>query len=199
MVYSLKKNVFRVRRVIVLRMVTAYLLGNRIVILDKKEGNKLYFSGFYGKFYDVQKPKVPNVEKELELSCFDAMYLAEKGVLEVRDINDKKLSISELEKTFSSKYENFREAYIVYKDLRERGFVVKSGMKFGTTFAVYKFGPGIDHAPFLVHVLPYESKLDPIEIVRAGRLSHSVRKKFILAYVDSKTDKVSYFVFKWLM
>jgi len=95
-------------------------------------------------------------------------------------------------------YENFDEVYAVYKDLRERGLVVKSGMKFGATFVVYRLGPGLEHAPFLVHVLPYNSKLDPIEIVRAGRLSHSVRKRFVIAFVD-ETGRVGYLQFKWLM
>ncbi|HDI31862.1 MAG TPA: tRNA-intron lyase [Thermofilum sp.] len=180
-------------------IITAYLLGNKVVVLDKKKSNKLYFGAFYGKFYDVSKPKVPNIERELELSYFDTLYLMEKGMLEVRNVEDRKLSFEELERIFSKHYENFKETYLVYKDLRERGFIVKSGMKFGTTFAVYKFGPGIDHAPFLVHVLPYGSRLDPIEIIRAGRLSHSVRKKFVIAYINSKTGEVNYFVFKWLM
>ena len=180
--------------------VKAQLIGRRVIVLDRKHARELYFKeGFFGRFFEVPKPKVPSVEKELELSCFDTLYLAENGKLKVIDECGKNVSLEELKKIFNDMYENFEEAYLVYKDLRTKGFVVKSGMKFGATFAVYKFGPGIDHAPFLVHVLPYESKLDPIEIVRAGRLSHSVRKRFVLAYVDPLSKKVRYFVFKWFM
>ncbi len=179
--------------------VTAYLIGNRIVILDKEKANALYFKDFYGKFYDIEKPKTPNIVKELELSYFDTLYLVEEGILEIKTLNGTSIHKEELIRIFEENYENFKESYIVYKDLRKRKLVVKSGMKFGSTFAVYKFGPGIDHAPFLVHVLPYESKLDPLEIIRAGRLSHSVRKRFIVAYVDSSTMKVNYFIFKWFM
>ena len=180
--------------------IIAYLIGNRVVVLDKKVANRLYFSeGFYGRFFTVPKPKTPNVEKELELSYFDAMYLLEKGSLKLLSIDGKEISPSEAKEIFSRNYENFESAYKVYKDLKDRELIVKSGMKFGSTFAVYKFGPGIDHAPFLVHVLNYESKLDPLEIIRAGRLSHSVRKKFIVAYVDPSLSRVKYFIFKWLM
>lgn len=177
----------------------AYLIGNRVAVLDREAANKLYFGDFYGKFYGIAKPRAPNVMGELELSYFDAMYLCERGAIEVRRLDGSPVSREDLLRVFEENYENFRESYTVYRDLRGRGLVVKSGMKFGTTFAVYRFGPGIDHAPFLVHVLLYESKLDPIEIVRAGRLSHSVRKKFVSAYVNAKTGEVNYFIFKWLM
>ncbi|MEM0093772.1 MAG: tRNA-intron lyase [Thermofilum sp.] len=181
------------------RKIEAILLGSRVVVLDVEKANELYFKrGFFGRFYTIPKPKLPDVKKELELSYFDALYLMEKGVLEVRNAEGRPITREELAATASSHYENFFDAYAVYKDLRERGYVVKSGLKFGTTFAVYKFGPGIDHAPFLVHVLDYASRLDPLEIVRAGRLSHSVRKKLLLAYRDPREDKIRYFVFKWL-
>lgn len=177
----------------------AVLIGNRIVVFDVEKANKLYFKdGFYGRFFTVPKPKTPDVKRELELSYFDAVYLVEKGKLVVRTPNGETIKLEKLFEVASTNYENFEDAYAVYKDLRDRGYIVKSGMKFGSTFAVYKFGPGIDHAPFLVHVLHYKSKLDPLEIIRAGRLSHSVRKKFLLAYRDPKENKINYFVFKWL-
>ncbi|RLE74263.1 MAG: tRNA-intron lyase, partial [Thermoprotei archaeon] len=38
---------------------------------------------------------------------------------------------------------------------------------------------------------------DPIEIIRAGRLSHSVRKKFVIATLNPSTQKILYYTFKW--
>ncbi len=179
--------------------VTAALLGRRVVVFDRERARDLYFNeGFYGKFFAVSKPKLPNVERELELSLLEAIYLAEKGVVEVVREGGRRMGVEELMKLGSESYENFGEVYAVYRDLRDRGLVVKSGMKFGATFLVYRLGPGLEHAPFLVHVLPFDSKLDPIEIVRAGRLSHSVRKKFIIAFVD-ENGKVCYLQFRWLM
>lgn len=175
------------------------LLGKRVVVFDRSKGRDLYFNGgFYGKFFAVSKPKIPNIERELELSLLESIYLVERGILEVKDADGNSIGADELKKIGEKSYENFHEIYNVYKDLRDKGLVVKSGMKFGATFLVYRLGPGLEHAPFLVHVLPYDSKLDPIEIVRAGRLSHSVRKRFIIAFVD-ETNKVGYLQFKWLM
>lgn len=180
--------------------IEAVLLGTRVVVLDPLQGNQLYFKGgFYGRFFTVPKPKLPDVRKELELSLFDAMYLLEQGCLDLKREDGSPVSPSELFELASRIYENFYDAYAVYKDLRGRGYVVKSGMKFGSTFAVYQFGPGIDHSIFLVDVLKYNDKLDPIQIIRAGRLSHSVRKHFILAYRDPVDGKIQYFSFRWLM
>lgn len=179
--------------------IVATLLGNRILVFDRSKSRDLYFNeGFYGKFYMISKPKNLNVERELELSLIEALYLSENGKIEVRDEEGNLVDTEALRRLGREMYENFDEVYTVYKDLRERGLVVKSGMKFGATFVVYRLGPGLEHAPFLVHIVPYESKLDPIEIVRAGRLSHSVRKKLILAYVDNN-GRVGYLQFRWLM
>ena len=93
------------------------------------------------------------------------------------------------------RYDDFDMKYIVYKDFRERGYVVISGLKFGVDFAVYRKGPGLEHAPFLVDVIKSDSEISGDELVRAGRLATSVRKRFILALVKDK--KISYILFKW--
>jgi tRNA-intron endonuclease len=94
------------------------------------------------------------------------------------------------------KSERMKLLYTVYKNLRDSGLIVRPGMKFGADFAIYRYGPGIDHAPFIVTVAKRGVKIDPIEIVRAGRLSHSVRKTFILALEESP-GRIYYLMFKW--
>ncbi|MEM2110081.1 MAG: tRNA-intron lyase, partial [Candidatus Odinarchaeota archaeon] len=85
---------------------------------------------------------------------------------------------------------------VVYLDLRRRGYVVRPGLKFGADFAVYEHGPGIDHSPFLVHVTPSSAKIPPIEMVRAGRLATTVRKKFIIATIKQGKE-ARYYAFSW--
>jgi len=178
-------------------MYEAYLINNRIVVFDVDKGRELYRHGFYGKFVGIRKAKTFDIQRPLELTLFEALYLCRKGLLKVKRIDGKELSEKDLQRIGQETYENFDIVFRVYYDLREKGYVVKSGMKFGATFAVYEHGPGIDHAPFLVHVIPYREKLDPIEIVRAGRLSHSIRKKFVIATVSTQTKKTLYYAFKW--
>jgi tRNA-intron endonuclease len=91
----------------------------------------------------------------------------------------------------------FIALYDVYKDLRRRGFIVRRGLKFGCDYLVYRHGPGIDHAPFGVLIYVEGEEIDPIELVRAGRLLHSVRKKLVLAISDSSKERVRYVLLDW--
>ena len=94
-------------------------------------------------------------------------------------------------------HEDFEAKYAVYKDLRDAGLVVTTGIKFGCDFAVYRRGPGLEHAPYLVAVRKPEDTITAPDIVRAGRLATTVRKRFVLALVDEKTGAVRYLMFKW--
>ncbi|MCX8169564.1 MAG: tRNA-intron lyase [Candidatus Methanomethyliaceae archaeon] len=177
--------------------IEAQLCGSRVIIWSKEDAVKLYNSGFYGKPVNINKPKDPSeINTYLELSLLEANYLLEKGKIMVKS-GDKTLTKEELFELSKKSYRLFKELYLVYRDLREKGYVVRPALKFGADFAVYKYGPGIDHAPFIVHVIPNSAEIDPIEIVRAGRLSHTVRKKFVLATLDEVQKKVLYFMFDW--
>ena len=139
----------------------------------------------------IRKPKSFEFERPLELSLFESLYLLSKNKIEVFDkINDKRLDNETLIKIAKENFIEFEDKYRVYYDLRERGYVVRPGLKFGADFGVYLHGPGIDHAPFVVHVLQNISAISSIEMVRAGRLAGTVRKKFVM-------DKVVYYMFTW--
>lgn len=180
-----------------LRKIIANLVDSRVIVWSIDDSRRLYREGFYGKPVEVRKPKDASFSCPLELSLFEALYLVEKGKIIVVDSDGNEISYESLLKIARENYSLFDDIYHVYKDLRDKGYVVRPGIKFGADFAVYEYGPGIDHAPFLVEVLPIKSSLDPIEIVRAGRLSHSVRKKFIIATTDPVTKRITYYMFKW--
>ena len=94
-------------------------------------------------------------------------------------------------------YKKFKLAYTVYENLREKGYVVTPGIKFGTDFAVYKKGPGIDHAPFIVSVRSDKEEIGTFDVVRAGRLATTVRKQFVIATPIKKNKDVDYLSFEW--
>jgi tRNA-intron endonuclease len=177
--------------------VDASLIGSRVLVWSKDEGARLYASGFYGKPLNVTKPKDESeANAYLELSLLEANYLLEKGIIRVNH-RGSALTVEALLDFSKEHFHLFKEFYTVYNDLKGKGYVVRPAMKFGADFAVYKYGPGIDHAPFIIHVLPSSAEIDPIEIVRAGRLSHTVRKKFVIATIDEVQKKVLYYMFMW--
>ncbi len=94
-------------------------------------------------------------------------------------------------------YEEFDLKYAVYRDLRDQELIVTPGIKYGCDFAVYKHGPGVDHAPYMVSVKKMKNEVTATELVKAGRLATTVRKRFIIAIPDIETERIQYLIFKW--
>ncbi len=179
----------------------AELVGTRLIVWDPKVGLEIYRSGFFGKPVGIPKPK-PEQEFDvpLLLDLMEGLYLLEEGRISVVDSKTRRnvgrqILLAAARRT----YRGFELAYRVYRDLRDKGFIVTPGIKFGADFAVYERGPGIDHAPFIVSVETPDSLMGPFEVVRAGRLATTVRKQFIIAIPDKKkgSSKVRYIVFRW--
>ena len=57
--------------------------------------------------------------------------------------------------------------------------------------------PGLDHAPYLVRVVPPSGKMTATDIVLAGRLATTVRKQYIMAIPDMEKEQVSFIGFDW--
>ncbi|HLI46337.1 MAG TPA: tRNA-intron lyase [Geobacterales bacterium] len=181
-----------------LKMATkAVYVGGFFVILDEDEASSLYREGFYGRPLGIEKPKTPIFRSKTILSFYEVLYLKSSKRIDIIDERGEEMSDEDIIQEAGKYIENFEIKYAVYKDLKNKGFIPKPGMKFGVTFLVYEYGPGIDHAPFLVHVLEKKEKLEVLEILRAGRLSHSVRKKLVLASVDPSELKIDYYMFRW--
>ncbi len=174
------------------------LIENFLVVWDSSEGSQLYRSGYYGKPLGIAKPKIPEFNVPLLLDLMEGLYLAEKKKVIIFEGSDqKRVGLKKLRQKVKQLYEEFDEKYAVYQDLRDSGLVVTPGIKFGCDFAVYKYGPGMEHAPYMVSVKNSGSTLSATEIVKAGRLATTVRKRFIIAVPDVVTGKIKYLIFKW--
>ena len=174
----------------------AVLVGDRAIVWESEDGMALYDEGYYGQPVGIRKPKSSIFDKPLELSLLECAYLTKKNKLQVLDSNHNPVTLDELLELGMQCADDFKDRYLVYTQLREKGYVVRPGLKFGTDFAVYEKGPGIDHAPFLVHVIPQKNGVVPLDIVRAGRLATSVRKRFIIATVK-ENGEIAHYSFVW--
>lgn len=173
------------------------LIENFLVVWDTASGSQLYRMGYYGKPLGIAKPKTPEFKVPLILDLMEGLYLAEKGTIVVYEGKKMKVSLKKLRQKTKQLYEEFDDKYAVYRDLRESGLVVTPGIKFGCDFAVYKQGPGVEHAPYMVSVKRAKAKLTATEIVKAGRLATTVRKRFIIAVPDLEKGNANYLIFKW--
>jgi len=177
----------------------AELIGTRLVVWDPGSGNELYKQGFYGKPVGIPKPKPDqDFTVPLMLDLMEGLFLYERKKITIfTGAARRRVKRSALVGLAKETYRGFTLAYHVYKDLREKGYIVTPGIKFGADFAVYEHGPGIDHAPFIISVKDRKEAMGSFEIVRAGRLATTVRKQFIIAIPDAKRETVDYLMFRW--
>jgi tRNA-intron endonuclease len=180
------------------KRIESELVGDFIIVWNPAEGSELYKIGFYGKPLGIPKPKSPDFDVPLILDLMEGLYLIEKKLIKVTEGSKKRVvNIRAIRSRARRIYEQFDLKYAVYRDLRNRGLIVTPGVKYGCDFAVYKHGPGIDHAPYMVSVKSRRDEVTATEIVKAGRLATTVRKRFIIAVPDLGEGKIQYLIFKW--
>lgn len=173
-------------------------IENFLVVWNPKDGSELYKMGYYGKPIGIPKPKIAEFDVPLIIDLMEGLYLAEKEIIAVCEgPRKKKTSLKKLRQRARKLYEEFDLKYAVYRDLRDTGLIVTPGIKYGCDFAVYKHGPGIDHAPYMVSVRKPTDEVTATELVKAGRLATTVRKRFIIAIPNPVDTKIQYLIFKW--
>ena len=140
---------------------SGYRAGDFYVV-DKREWYEKYWLGQWGIYKKGEG-------MFLFLDPFEWYYLWEKGW-----INEKR---------------DPPPFYQLFKFWRDRGWVVKSGYKFGTVFRLYPPGarPGrTPHSSFLME--PAKSQWHYWELSRALRVAHGVKKGLLVEAVkESKT------------
>jgi tRNA-intron endonuclease len=176
----------------------AEFVENFLIVWNPTEGSEIFKLGFYGKPLGIPKPKSPDFDVPLVLDLMEGMYLMEKGLIKVIEGSEKKkVSFRTLRSRARKLYEEFDLKYAVFRDLRRQGLIVTPGVKYGCDFAVYRQGPGIDHAPYMVSVRSRKDGVTATDVVKAGRLATTVRKRFIVAVPDLGKHRIEYLIFKW--
>jgi len=129
----------------------------------------------------------------LILSPVEALYLASEGRVEVVDENGSNLTIDQLLSRFLSYDPDVWVKYLVYRDLRSRGYVVKDGVGLGCDFRVYrKGGYGREAAKYLVFALPEGRSYKLSELESIASETRRLGKELILAIIDRRGDIVYY-------
>jgi|TARA_Y100000034_G_scaffold24842_1_gene29198 tRNA-intron endonuclease len=155
------------------------LIGNKVVLST----SSLFDRSVFGTL---------NKQGGIELSSEEALYLVEKKKIDVD------VSFDNLRRRFNRSNKNFEERYAVFRDLRNRGYILKSGLKFGCDFRVYDKGsrPGKTHAKWLVFSTKENSKSSWKEMSGMARVANSTKKNVLVGIVDSENG-VSYFEVSW--
>ena len=159
-------------------------LIDNVVIVDKQGIEELYNKSFYGRPRD----------NFLELSLPESAYLIYVKKIKVES-EGSELDFKQFFIRASNIIKNFELFYIVYKDLRERGYYIQPSV---TGFRVYPRGghPGKTPAEFFVLVTSERIPLPLSNLVNHLDTSENLKKRLVLAIVDEESDITFYEVRK---
>ena len=166
--------------------IQAHLVG-RVISSNTPEAFSLYKKSSFGE----------PVGEKIHYILSEALFLVEKGKLEILS-QGKKLLKKDLFKKLERLDKRLHLKYPVFKDLREKGYIVKTALKFGADFRVYERGsrPGKKHAKWVVFADHESRRLTWHEFSAKNRVAHSTKKALLLAIIDEEGD-VSYYEVRW--
>lgn len=132
---------------------------------------------------------------ELLLNFYEALYLLDKGLLEVKDDKGTPVTFNELLQFSEKADEGFWAKYLVYRDLRGRGYVVRGGFGLGADFRVYERGEyGKDTAKYLILSLQEGKPLKLESLAQTLKQSQNLKKELVLAVMSRRGEIVYYSV-----
>lgn len=166
----------------------AELVENKVIVENKRKRDQLI-----GKAFGER------IDKELVLGLKEALYLLEKKKIEIKK-GKRKVSAKKLLELGEAIDPRFYSKYLVFKDLRDRGYIVKTGYKFGFDLRVYPRGkkPGEEHTRWVVNVCTQDEFFSMPEMSRMVRLSGNLNTTLLQAVVDSENN-INYYKIKRLL
>jgi tRNA-intron endonuclease, archaea type len=170
------------------KVMEAFLLDDEVTTECSNEARLLYEKSRYGTLLE---------DGRVQLTLIEAYYLVDKGKIKV--FSGKKEFVKSAFLTKCTKLEkNFWVRYAVYADFRNRGYIIKTALKFGADFRVYNKGvkPGEEHARWIVYPVKETSVLTWYDFAAKNRVAHSTKKRLLIGIVDEE-NPVTYYEIKW--
>ena len=168
------------------KAIKAILIGES-VSSNTKEAMNLYGSQRFGEIS----------ESKIIYSLPEALYLAERKRITVYE-KSKKLTFQKLMEKAIEIDVKIGTKFPVFRDLRNRGYVVKTALKFGAEFRVYDKGihPGQDHAKWILYPVRESESLTWHDFSAKNRVAHSTKKNLLIAIVDEEGE-ITYYQIEW--
>jgi len=170
-------------------LIKAMYARERVITEDSNEAKELFNQSRYGTLLENGK---------VQLSLPEAMYLIEKKKIDVLDGRGKSILFDNFLRKATKVEPNFWIRYCVFKDIRNRGYIIKTALKFGADFRVYDRGikPGEDHAKWIVYPVYEGETLTWYDFAAKNRVAHSTKKRLLIGIVDDEGD-VTYYEIRW--
>jgi len=159
-------------------------LGEKGVLVSSPED----IEGLSSRGYGVSE------DGKMALTFCEALFLLGKDILQVEDEKTgKDLSFQNILKHFQAVEKDAWVKYLIYRDLRSRGYVAREGFGLGIDFRVYERGEyGKETAKYLIFGIQEGQPVSVEELARALRYVQSLKKRLVLAVVNRRGEVVYY-------
>lgn len=133
-------------------------------------------------------------DQKLILTFYEALYLLSKEIIEVQQAKTKKkVAFQQLLASYKTVDTNAWAKYLIYRDLRSRGYVAREGFGLGTDFRMYERGEyGSATAKYLIFGIQEGQPVSMEELAQALRYAHSQKKELVLAVLNRRGEVVYY-------
>ena len=168
-------------------MIQALFSGEKI-LSNSSEAFSLYEKSRFGEKF----------RGKIEYSFLEALYLLDMGKIKIFS-GKKELDFDKVLGKIRRIDKKIELRFSVFSDLRKKGYIVKTALKFGADFRVYSRGvkPGEDHALWILFVVKENEQLRWHEFAAKNRVAHSTKKNLLIGIVDDEND-VSYYEISWV-
>jgi tRNA-intron endonuclease len=153
-------------------------------IQDPGEASSIYAKGYFGT---VQSGG------GLSLDRFDSVYLCEMGRVDAADARGRSVPWVRVFRRAARGDPSFGIRYLVYRDLRQRGYVVRTSPP-PVAFTVLPRGGVLNKTPsrFWVEALSERAPFDLRRLFELAERAQSAKKLLLLALVDEESDLTYY-------
>lgn len=168
--------------------ILAKLFENYVLTSASNESKLLHTTSQFGELFEGDM---------LKLNSIEALYLLQSKKIILMN-GKKEVSFEDALKKAKRYDKDILLRFTVYKDLRDKGYIVKTALKFGADFRVYDKGVsvGADHAKWIVFPVYEDARFSWRDFSAKNRVAHSTKKRLLLGIVDSDGD-VTYYEVKW--
>lgn len=160
----------------------ALLKGGRVVVEDR------------GRFGDLEQVGYGERDgRKLVLKDYEALYLLSSGRLSVSDERGKPVTFNRLAEMCQARTGDAWTKFMIYRDLRSRGYIVKEGFGFGTDLRVYERGDFPEKAAkFVVFALDEGTEREVEELSDSVRQIIKMGKEAIVAVIERRGEVIYY-------
>ena len=170
---------------------------NKVIISDKNGIDEFYNTSYIGTIEETE-----DHQEILVLNSTEVLLLCERNRILIWENNDKSKKLYDFESLlihFTQYDERLWQKYIIYMDLRKRGYIVRTGFGGGIEFRVYKRGADFenDTAKYLIYPVFEGNPIELRDLDKMSRVALGSRKDLIVATVDRLSKPIYYSVKKF--